>query len=130
MVPKDPASALVLSEAKDILTGFFSSAAYDRLKRAEIFGREIPFLYPITSPRKDGAVLMRGVMDVLYMLDGQLVVGDYKTNRVGGSSLEKVAESYRAQGDAYRQAVKLTFKQDPIFELIFLREGKTQCVNN
>ena len=130
LVPKDPASALVLSEAKDILTGFFSSAAYDRLKRAEIFGREIPFLYPITSPRKDGAVLMRGVMDVLYMLDGQLVVGDYKTNRVGGSSLEKVAESYRAQGDAYRQAVKLTFKQDPIFELIFLREGKTQCVNN
>ena len=106
-------------EVKKILSGFFKSAVYSEIRDAEIMGREIPF----TIPWKGN--IMEGVIDLVYRKNGEVVVADYKTDRVEESKLKKHAQQYKIQRDVYLEAVKKGLGiKDAKFELIFLRLGK------
>lgn len=120
----------------DQLAGFFNTEPGTELLRAEWAKREIPFIYGLPahhSPaewlhdllpdagmqtlEEDGkmqasleneTVLVQGIIDCLYEVDGELVLLDYKTDRVlehrGG--LDKLTENYRFQLDLYGRAIE------------------------
>ncbi|SLK11426.1 MULTISPECIES: helicase-exonuclease AddAB subunit AddA [unclassified Paenibacillus] len=120
----------------DQLAGFFNTEPGTELLRAEWMKREIPFIYGLPahhspaewlhslSPdsgiqtlEEDGkmqasleneTVLVQGIIDCLYEVDGELVLLDYKTDRVlehrGG--LDKLTENYRFQLELYGRAIE------------------------
>ncbi|WP_413372696.1 helicase-exonuclease AddAB subunit AddA [Paenibacillus taichungensis] len=120
----------------DQLAGFFNTEPGTELLRAEWVKREIPFIYGLPahhspaewlqnlSPdagmqtlEEDGnmqasleneTVLVQGIIDCLYEVDGELVLLDYKTDRVlehrGG--LDKLTENYRFQLELYGRAIE------------------------
>ena len=125
LFPEDPLSLIIFKEAEEILTTFLQSDSYKTLAGATILGREIPFLYSLDPTQNDGATVMRGVIDVLYELNGKLVVGDYKTTKIRDNDPEKTAASYEIQSEIYREVIKRSFNKSAEFEVIFLRIGKS-----
>ena len=67
---------------------------------------EIPVAASIDTPR--GPVVMEGIIDLLYRdHDGQLVILDYKSDRVDSdAAVEVKLDHYRLQGAAYAAAVE------------------------
>jgi ATP-dependent exoDNAse (exonuclease V) beta subunit len=60
-----------------------------------------------------GGAILDGAIDLLYeQPDGQLVIVDYKTDRVSEADFASRAESYRPQGTAYAQAVRSATGKD------------------
>lgn len=55
-----------------------------------------------------------GVVDLLRIDDREIVVVDYKTNRVDATDLEPVVEHYRAQMKAYREALRACDPARPV----------------
>ncbi|MBI5630571.1 MAG: UvrD-helicase domain-containing protein [Elusimicrobia bacterium] len=102
-------------EAHGILSAFMGSDAARELARAEILGREIPFVYA-----QEGAVV-RGVMDLVYRLGGEVVVVDYKTERAAPGREAALSLKYERQGAAYRAAVEKALGVKARFRLIPLR---------
>ncbi|QLG39259.1 helicase-exonuclease AddAB subunit AddA [Paenibacillus sp. E222] len=120
----------------DQLAGFFNTEPGTELLRAEWVKREIPFIYGLPahhSPAEwlhnllpdagmqtleedskmqasleNETVLVQGIIDCLYEVDGELVLLDYKTDRVlehrGG--LDKLTENYRFQLELYARAIE------------------------
>ncbi len=120
----DPAletNVKILEEANGILAPFFASEIYGRLSKSVIVGREVPFLYA-ASDRPFRA--MRGFIDLLYEKDGQLIIADYKTNRLNERTEKSLIDHYRVQGRAYQEAVFRSLGRKAEFELIFLRGPK------
>ena len=50
-------------------------------------------------------VLLQGVVDCFFEEDGELVVVDFKTDRIGRTQIEERAEHYRPQLEAYSMAL-------------------------
>jgi len=120
----------------DQMAGFFNTEPGTELLRADWVKREIPFIYGLPahhspaewlhslSPdagmqtlEEDGnmqasleneTVLVQGIIDCLYEVDGELVLLDYKTDRVlahrGG--LDKLTRNYRFQLELYGRAIE------------------------
>ncbi|MDR9747213.1 helicase-exonuclease AddAB subunit AddA [Paenibacillus taichungensis] len=120
----------------DQLAEFFNTEPGTELLRAQWVKREIPFIYGLPahhspaewlhslSPdagmqtlEEDGkmqasleneTVLVQGIIDCLYEVNGELVLLDYKTDRVlehrGG--LDKLTENYRFQLELYGRAIE------------------------
>lgn len=118
--PDQRALAPTAVESLRALLGRFGrSEAYERLRSATILGKEVPFVMPW-----DGGQVMEGVIDVLYRLDGQVWIADYKTDAVQPEEAPARAERYRAQSDIYKEAVRRSLGLDLIrFHCVFLRCG-------
>ncbi|MGG4399536.1 helicase-exonuclease AddAB subunit AddA [Paenibacillus amylolyticus] len=104
------------------LVEFFDTEPGKELLRAAWVKREIPFVYGLpahqspvewlhaqsTNSIENETVLVRGIIDCLYEVDGELVLLDYKTDRVldhrGG--LEKLTENYGFQLELYGRAIE------------------------
>lgn len=126
--PSDTPSGLILEEAKKILLTFFKSGVYKEISKGKILARELPFLYPLKQTHSHDSELMRGVIDLLYEKNGNLVIADYKTTKLKGLSPKSAAEPYRIQGDQYKKAIKNVLKKGAQFEIIFLREGQSVLI--
>ena len=78
--------------------------------RAGKLYKEKPFFHGISAKRLDAAfpeeenVLIQGVIDVYYEEDGELVVLDYKTDRVERE--EELVSRYRTQLELYSEALE------------------------
>ncbi len=107
--------AATTAEAGEILSAFAKSKAAAALRRAEILGREVPFVYG-----RDGTVV-RGSIDLLCRRDGKLVVIDYKTDQISAKDAPARREHYAPQGLAYCEAVRRAYGEDAAFEIVFLR---------
>ena len=66
---------------------------------------------------------MEGVIDVIYRLDGEVWVADYKTDAVSTDQAAGRAEQYRVQSEVYKAAVKQGLGTEPRFHFFFLRCG-------
>jgi len=81
---------------------------------------------PIAYCPSPDACVMEGVIDLLYRLDGNLWIADYKTDRVGDGELERRAAEYQVQARVYRDAISQGLADQKVrFQFIFLRNGKT-----
>ena len=85
-----------------------------------MIGREVPFLMPWNGGRQ----ILEGVIDLVYRLDGQLWIADYKTDMIPLDQVALRAETYREQARLYQAAVAQSLGE-PVagFEFIFLRHG-------
>ena len=110
----------------------FASPLGKRLREAEGLRREFRFsllcdasdFFP-TSPGEQ--VLLQGVVDCFLEEEGQLVILDYKTDRVGSrAEAEERAQTYTGQLRAYAGALARIFRK-PVREclLYFLHAGET-----
>jgi ATP-dependent helicase/nuclease subunit A len=116
----EAAREAIMGEVWEILSTFVLSPVYERLRRATVIGREIPFLIPWNEGRQ----VMEGVIDLLYRHDGELWIADYKTDMITLDQVAARVDNYREQARIYRTAVEQSLG-GPIagFEFIFLRHG-------
>lgn len=97
---------------RDIL-GFLQSSGGRRMRRAALHNllrKEQPFVLGIDADEiypeenSEEMILVQGIIDVYFEEDGQLVVLDYKTDKV--KSGFELKEKYHAQLDYYAQALE------------------------
>jgi ATP-dependent helicase/nuclease subunit A len=120
-VDDEAEQAALVGEARDLLRSFVESAWYERIRQATVLGREVPFVMPWNG----GQQIMEGVIDLLYRLDGQLWIADYKTDMIPPGEVTARAEAYREQARLYRMAVEQSLGASVAgFELVFLRHNK------
>lgn len=109
----------VTESLRELFGCFGRSEVYARLRSATILGREVPFVMSW-----NGGQVMEGVIDLLYRLDGQVWIADYKTDAVQPDEAPARAERYRAQNDIYKEAGRRSLGLDSIrFHCLFLRCG-------
>ena len=70
-----------------------------------VHGATVSFLTQKLTLDADDAVLLQGVVDCFFEEDGELVVVDFKTDRIGRAQIEERAEHYRPQLEAYSMAL-------------------------
>ncbi len=115
--PDDQSHAGAVAESvHDFLATFSRSEAYARLCSSRILGREVPFIMPWGDKQ-----VMEGVIDLIYRLDGELWIADYKTDAISADEAVLRAERYRVQGQVYKAAVKQSLRTEPRFHCLFLR---------
>lgn len=93
---------------------WISASLWQRMVKASKAGKlrkEQPFIHavPLQSGEVTEAKMLQGVIDVFFEEDGQLVLLDYKTDRIGGNSeMVKVelVKRYQYQMSSYRQALE------------------------
>ncbi len=121
----------IAAELQSMFKTFAASSPYADIRRATILGREMPFTIPWDQAHTRHSalsaqcfVVMEGVIDLVYRLEGQVWIADYKTDRVEEHELENRVESYRLQARIYREAVSRCLDLDAVgCLLVFLRNG-------
>ncbi|HXX76123.1 MAG TPA: UvrD-helicase domain-containing protein [Nitrospiraceae bacterium] len=109
--------SVLRQELYTIFSSFLTSELYNRLQRATILGREVPFLLPWEERQ-----VMEGIIDLIYRLDGGIWIADYKTDAVSAEAAQPRAETYREQAEIYRTAVRQAMGLSSVaFQFIFLR---------
>lgn len=95
------------------LENFFSSSLFRRISESEKVYREKKFIIgmsPLTFDEtlsdefNDEKVVVQGILDCAFEEDGEIVIVDYKTDKV--SSPETLRERYSGQLRIYEQAVR------------------------
>jgi ATP-dependent helicase/nuclease subunit A len=96
---------------KNKILRFYSSAIGSRVIKTEYLYRE--FKFSLLSPAEDyfpggGAneILVQGVIDCYFEEDGELVLVDFKTDRVTDKNFKEKAKQYTPQLEAYADALK------------------------
>lgn len=138
----------IAAELGELLRAFTRSEPYKELSRATILGREVPFAIPWNGDRlgargygagrvqpdscqlpvahrpSPGACVMEGVIDLLYRLDGEVWIADYKTDRVQEDDLATRVAEYQVQVGVYKDAVARCLGLEKVKgKLVFLRSG-------
>ena len=115
-----------LTRARAMFERITGGALYAKLRSlaAQIVARELPVLVPPTGDTGPAAYLS-GMIDLVYRDpdSGQLVVADYKTDRVDDEAvLQERTAAYALQGAVYQRAVQEAFglPYTPRFELWYL----------
>jgi ATP-dependent exoDNAse (exonuclease V) beta subunit len=108
------------AESGEILFAFSRSSSYREISGLKILGREIPFFYEMP----DG-VIMRGVIDLAAENGDELVVCDYKTDRVPAGTEPEHASRYLPQKEAYTEILARLYPGRRVkFKMVFLRSGR------
>nr|MBQ8252570.1 helicase-exonuclease AddAB subunit AddA [Lachnospiraceae bacterium] len=104
---------------EDKLTVFLSSELALRMAQAQKYGalfKEQPFVMSVHATRvnpdfpPEEKVLVQGIIDAYFEEDGEIVILDYKTDRV--KTADELLGRYRTQLDYYEEAVtRLTGKK-------------------
>jgi ATP-dependent exoDNAse (exonuclease V) beta subunit len=115
-----------LTRARALLDRIGEGALFAKLRglAPQIVARELPVLVPPTGDTGPAAYLS-GMIDLVYRDpdSGQLVVADYKTDRVDDDAvLKQRTAAYALQGAVYQRAVQEAFglPYTPRFELWYL----------
>ncbi|HPZ00366.1 MAG TPA: PD-(D/E)XK nuclease family protein, partial [Clostridiales bacterium] len=96
----------------EVISGFFKSALYRRIKQSPALYREKKFailekagtLDPgLPEALGEEKVMIQGIVDCAFEEDGKLVILDYKTDRV--TTPEQLTERYKDQLQTYRKAL-------------------------
>ena len=95
----------------EAIDGLFRSPLGRRMLAAKNMRREFKFSLLVGADEVFGAaageqVLLQGVVDCCIEEDGELVIIDYKTDRVRGAAVERRAETYAGQLRAYAAAME------------------------
>lgn len=117
------------------ITRFFQSDLYRRIAasghvyREERFAIEVPAgeYYDLPPQLAQEPVFLQGVVDCAFVEEGELVIVDYKTDRV--RDIRALAERYSGQLNVYRRAMALS-KGMPVKACILYSFplGETICV--
>ena len=98
----------VRHRAVQMVESFFASPAAANLARADEVLPEVEFLlqWPPNPSNDEDSVLIRGFIDLLYRIEDQWYLLDYKTNAITAAQVTQTAEKYRLQMMGYATAVE------------------------
>lgn len=92
---------------------FLKSSLWSRMLRSPRVSREVPFVLKkrashILPNREESReeITIQGIMDALFLEDGEAVLVDYKTDWVGQRAVKRQRERYRLQMYLYREAAE------------------------
>ena len=103
---------------REILERFRRSELFERMDRAVVISREIPF----RLPGEDGADY--GVIDALFRENGQWILVEFKTDNIReGDKINWSSVDYQAQVARYLHAGERLLKERPLPVLCFLDYG-------
>ncbi len=113
-----PHDAARRDAAAEILRVFLRSPLADRFSQVRILGRELPLLY-----RDPQGSRWQGSMDLVIEEDGEIIVVDFKSDRVGSAQIDERAAFYESQLSLYAHALQEAWQlaELPQRELWFLR---------
>ena len=117
----------------DAIARFLQSDLAERIRASRSVRREYRFslLRPARDyepgAAEDDAVLLQGVVDCFFEEDGELVVVDFKTDRVTSAETAARAEYYRAQLEAYAAALERIMEK-PVREKLLYFFAAGECV--
>ena len=111
---------------------FFESPLFARMRNSPLVMREKQFtievpvtqLYADMEAFSDEKVLIQGIADCAFLEDGQLVVVDYKTDRLESDAqfIEKYAGQVRVYKDALSRCTGYTVKETLLYSFYLSRE--------
>lgn len=85
---------------------FLKSELVERMKAATSIFRETPFVLKV-----DGQ-LVQGIIDIYFEVENELVLVDYKTDKVNKHTIESISQRYKLQLELYEKAlIKLSGKR-------------------
>jgi len=97
---------------------FFRSPLGQRVLQANRVYREVPFnlIYPATAifdglDNCDEQLLLQGVIDLYFQEQGELVLVDYKTDRITDHNRAELIEKYKVQVHLYKTALEKILDQ-------------------
>jgi len=125
------------SEAIDVedVVKLYSSEIGQRMKKADKLNREFRFSVLLPAERffKNGGdeeILLQGAVDCWFEEDGEIVIVDYKTDKVTEENVRERADEYYQQINAYSMALSaITGKKIRNAVLYFLEIGKTVVIS-
>ena len=88
----------------DKVLKFFESNLYSRIKNSSMVLREKKFAVLVPIGIDDETILIQGIADLIFEEDGELVIVDYKTDRM--TDKEKFIEFYNDQLTTYATALE------------------------
>lgn len=101
---------------REMLTAFFKSSLFGRMLRADALYREQKFtvFFPANTVEKtldarfkNEQVMVQGIIDCAFLENGNLIVVDYKTDRV--READALSERYQNQLAVYKRAAEEIF---------------------
>ena len=116
----DPESlTAVRKDLTTVFERFLLCEPYKRLQSATVLGKEVPFVMPLGEGQ-----MAEGIIDLIYRLDGQVWIADYKTDDVTADEAQTGVDRYRSQAEMYSRAVARSLGlSSRSFQFIFLRPG-------
>lgn len=119
------------------IIGFFDTEIGQRLMKAKVVNREIPFslAYPASKMYQDWSgedehILIQGIIDCVFEDEHGMVLLDYKTDRItdrfkgGFSEARNILEDrYRVQIDLYTKALETILKRKVTERYLFFFDG-------
>lgn len=120
---------------KEAINNFFESDIFKRIKRSERLEREMRFLTEIPAKSIDNTlpdnfdnemIVVQGAVDICFIENGQLVILDFKTDRV--DSIEELRNSYSEQLNVYAMACEKIFGI-PVKEKIIYSFEKSDTIS-
>lgn len=117
------------------LSGFLSSPLFDRIRNSDCVEREYTFTIEINASDYDNEIeeefgndklVMQGAVDLFFVEASQIVLVDYKTDRVGDSS--KLVSMYHKQLELYKRALEEILSL-PVKEMIIYSVHKNETIS-
>lgn len=111
---------------KNALRLFFKSDLFNRVKKSQNFFREKRFLTELPATQLDSTlqselmnekIIVQGAVDLCFIEDGEIVVVDFKTDRV--DNLCQLKDTYSEQLNIYAQALNKIFDKPIKEKLIY-----------
>ncbi|MDF2946280.1 MAG: addA [Bacillales bacterium] len=114
---------LITREDKEVIdtqkiSNFFESSIAERLTKSSRRWRELPFNFAIPISEvyqhisSNEKVFVKGIIDCMFEEDGELVILDFKTDKIIGkykdaeTGKKKLVENYRKQLEVYKRAIE------------------------
>lgn len=119
----------------DALKAFFKSDIFARIKKSQNVRREMRFITEIAASTvypdlgeicKDENIIVQGAVDLCFVENGELVILDFKTDRV--EDIKQIRDTYAEQLNIYAIACQKIFSL-PVKEKIIYSFDKASQVN-
>ncbi|NEW05192.1 helicase-exonuclease AddAB subunit AddA [Paenibacillus sp. SYP-B3998] len=115
-----------------VILSFFQTDVGRRMVQAANVQREVPFSYGLPASEvyagtdrstTSETVLIQGIIDCLFEDEQGLVLVDYKTDAVKGSSAEELRDRYEKQITLYTRAVEHIWKRPLTGKYLYFFDG-------
>lgn len=111
----------------NVIKRFLNSDIFREIKTADKVYKEYSFIMPFDSsafyPDTHEEIMVQGIIDCLYIKDGEIYIIDYKSDTYGSAG--EIADRYRTQLLMYGAAVEKKFGKKPISSVLYmLRTGE------
>ncbi len=100
------------------LETFTDSKLFAKLKKCACY-TEVPFTWRGADPHSGETTDFNGAIDLLASCGDEILIVDYKTDRVASEELNKRFDSYSRQGAIYLEAVKKLIPSAKGYRMIF-----------